>query len=106
MKIYLKENKELKIENEKLKAEIKNSEEDHFKHVQSVREYYIDLTNKRIKEIENEYKQKLSRKEKLIEIIENLENNINNQIKSLLDLDITREVDNYIKLLKILKEEE
>ena len=86
MKNIFKENKKLKEENNKLKIK-----------VNELQEYCEKLMNK---------KTKMERKKEVSKICKNLENKLNANISNtLLDLDITTDINAYLKLLDYLKGE-
>ena len=85
MKNIFKENKKLKEENNKLKIK-----------VNELQEYCEKLMNK---------KTKMERKKEVLKICKNLENKLNANISSLLDFDITTDINAYLKLLDYLKGE-
>lgn len=70
-----------------------------------MREHYENLMNKKIELLEVNYKTKMERKEEVLKICKNLENKLNTSISSLLDIDITTDINAYLKLLDYLKGE-
>lgn len=98
MKNIFKENKKLKEENKKLKEENTDG-------LLKMQEYYENLMNKKIEFLEANYKTKMERKEEVLKICKNLENKIKSSISSLLDIDITTDINAYLKLLDYLKGE-
>lgn len=68
-------------------------------------EYYEKLMNKKIEYLEIKYKTKMERKKEVLKICKNLENKLNASISSLIDLDITTDINAYLKLLDYLKGE-
>lgn len=98
MKNIFKENKKLKEENNKLQKENTNG-------LLKMQEYYENLMNKKIEYLEVKYKTKMERKEEVLKICKNLENKLNTTISSLLDIDITTDINAYLKLLDYLKRE-
>ena len=61
--------------------------------------------NKKIEYLEANYKSKMERKKEVLKICKNLEKKLNLNISSLLDLDITTDINAYLKLLDYLKGE-
>lgn len=70
-----------------------------------MQEYYEKLMNKRIEFLEVNYKTKMERKKEVLKICKNLEKKLNSNISSLIDLDITTDINCYLKLLDYLKGE-
>ena len=63
------------------------------------------MKKKKIEYLEANYKTKKERKKEVLKICKNLENKLNGNISSLLDIDITTDINAYLKLLDYLKEE-
>lgn len=105
MKNIFIEYKKLKNDIDTLQKKIENIQSENTKDIIRVQEYYSHLLEKRINEIEEAYNKKLKRKDNLINVISNLENTINKKITAFIDIDITTDIENYIKLLKCLKED-
>lgn len=61
--------------------------------------------NKKIEFLEANYKTKMDRKKEVVKICKNLEKKLNSTISSLIDLDITTDINAYLKLLDYLKGE-
>ena len=94
MKNIFKEYKKLKVENLHLKFENERLREDN------------NEANLRILEFEKlKYNTKMKRKKEVEKICKNLERKLNSNITSLIDLDITTDINAYLKLLEYLKEE-
>lgn len=70
-----------------------------------MQEYYERLMNKKIEYLEANYKTKMDRKKEVLQICKNLENKLNSTITSLIDIDITKDINAYLKLLDYLKGE-
>lgn len=61
--------------------------------------------NKKIEYLEANYKTKMERKKEVLKICKNLEKKLNANISTLIDLDITTDINAYLKLLDYLKGE-
>ena len=105
MKNIFKENKKLKEENNKLKIKVNKLQKENTDGLLRTQEYYEKLINKKIEYLEANYKTKMERKKEVLKICKNLENKLNANISSLLDLDITTDINAYLKLLDYLKGE-
>ena len=107
MKNIFKENKKLKEENNKLKIKVNELQKENTDGLLRTQEYYEKLMNKKIEYLEANYKTKMERKKEVLKICKNLENKLNANISSytLLDLDITTDINAYLKLLDYLKGE-
>ena len=105
MKNIFKENKKLKEENNKLKIKVNELQKENTNELLKIREYYENLTNKKIEYLESSYKTKMKRKKEVLKICKVLENKLNSSITSLMDIDITTDINAYLKLLDYLKEE-
>lgn len=105
MKNIFKENKKLKEENNKLKIKVNELQKENTDGLLKMQEYYENLMNKKIEYLEVKYKTKMERKKEVLKICKNLENKLNANISSLLDIDITTDINAYLKLLDYLKGE-
>ena len=106
MKNIFKENKKLKEENNKLKIKVNELQKENTDGLLRTQEYYEKLMNKKIEYLEANYKTKMERKKEVLKICKNLENKLNANISSsLLDIDITTDINAYLKLLDYLKGE-
>ena len=105
MKNIFNENKKLKEENNKLKIKVNELQKESTDGLLRTQEYYEKLMNKKIEYLEANYKTKIKRKKEVLEICKNLENKLNSSISSLIDLDITTDINAYLKLLDYLKGE-
>ena len=106
MKNIFKENKKLKEENNKLKIKVNELQKENTDGLLRTQEYYEKLMNKKIGYLEANYKTKMERKKEVLKICKNLENKLNANISSsLLDIDITTDINAYLKLLDYLKGE-
>lgn len=106
MKNIFKENKKLKEENNKLKIKVNELQKENTDGLLRTQEYYEKLMNKKIEYLEANYKTKMERKKEVSKICKNLENKLNANISNtLLDLDITTDINAYLKLLDYLKGE-
>lgn len=105
MRNIFKENKKLKEENNKLKIKINELQKENTDGLLKIREYYEKLTNKKIEYLEANYKTKMERKKEVLKICKVLENKLNSEICSLMDIDITTDINAYLKLLDYLKGE-
>lgn len=105
MKNIFKENKKLKEENNKLQIKVNELQKENTDELLRTQEYYERLMNKKIEYLEANYKTKMERKKEVLKICKNLEKKLNSTISSLLDLDITTDINAYLKLLDYLKEE-
>ena len=105
MKNIFKENKKLKEENNKLKIKVNELQKENTDGLLRTQEYYEKLMNKKIEYLEAKYKTKMERKKEVLKICKNLENKLNTNIESFLDIDITTDINAYLKLLEYLKGE-
>lgn len=105
MKNIFKENKKLKDENNELKIKVNELQKENTDELLRTQEYYEKTMNKRIEYLESNYKTKMQRKKEVLKICKNLENKLNNSITSLIDIDITTDINAYLKLLDYLKGE-
>lgn len=105
MKNIFKENKKLKEENNKLKIKVNELQKENTDGLLKTQEYYEKVMNKKIEYLEANYKTKMERKKEVLKICKNLENKLNSTISSLIDLDITTDINAYLKLLDYLKGE-
>lgn len=95
MKNIFKENKKLKEENHKLKIKINELDKEN-----------VDLLlRKEFLEVSYKNKTKMERKNEVLKICQNLENKLNTNISGLFDIDITTDINAYLKLLDYLKGE-
>lgn len=100
-----KENKKLKEENNKLRIKVNELQKENTEEFLRREEYYKNLMNKKIEFLEANYKTKKERKKEVLKICKNLENKLNVNISSPIDLDITTDINAYLKLLDYLKGE-
>lgn len=105
MRNIFKENKKLKEENNKLKIKVNELQKENTDGLLKMQEYYERLMNKKIEYLEANYKTKMERKKEVLKICKNLEKKLNSSISSLIDLDITTDINAYLKLLDYLKGE-
>ena len=105
MKNIFKENKKLKEENNKLKIKVNELQKENTDGLLRTQAYYENLMNKKIEFLEANYKTKMERKKEVLKICKNLEKKLNSTISSLSDLDITTDINAYLKLLDYLKGE-
>ena len=105
MRNIFKENKKLKEENNKLKIKVNELQKDNTDSYLRTQEYYEKLMNKKIEYLEGNYKTKMERKKELLKICKELEKKLVSTISSLIDLDITTDINAYLKLLDYLKGE-
>ena len=105
MKNIFKENKKLKEENNKLNIKVNELQKENTDGLLRTQEYYEKLMNKKIEYLEANYKTKMLRKKEVLKICKILENKLNSTISSLIDLDITTDINAYLKLLDYLKGE-
>lgn len=105
MKNIFKENKKLQEENRLLKIQINRLEKENTEGIERLRNYYDKLTETKIDWIKSDYNTKIKRKNEVLKICKNLENKLNANITSLIDLDITTDINAYLKLLDYLKGE-
>lgn len=105
MRNIFKENKKLKEENNKLKIKVNKLQKENKYGLIRTQEYYEKVMNKKIEYLESNYKSKIERKTEVMKICKNLENKLNSNISSLLDIDITTDINAYLKLLDYLKGE-
>ena len=61
--------------------------------------------NKKIEYLEAKYKTKMERKKEVLKICKNLETKLNANTTTLFDIDITTDINAYLKLLDYLKGE-
>lgn len=94
MKNIFKENKKLKEENNKLIIKVNELQKENTDGLLKTQEY-----------LEANYKTKMERKKEVLKICKNLEKKLNASITSLIDLDITTDINAYLKLLDYLKGE-
>lgn len=105
MKNIFKENKKLKEENNKLKIRVNELQKENTDELLRIQERYETIMNKKLEYLEVNYKTKMQRKKEVLKICKNLENKLNKSITSLIDLDITTDINAYLKLLDYLKGE-
>lgn len=105
MKNIFKENKKLKEENNKLKIKVNELQKENTDGLLRTQEYYEKLMNKKIEYLEAKYKTKMERKKEVLKICKNLETKLNANITTLFDIDITTDINAYLKLLDYLKGE-
>lgn len=101
MKNIFKENKKLKEENNKLKIQVNELQKENTDGLLRTQEYY----GKKIEYLESKYKSKIERKKEVLTICKNLEHRLNINIISMDTLDITTDINAYLKLLDYLKGE-
>lgn len=106
MKNIFKENKKLKEENNKLKIKVNELQKENTDGLLRMQEYYEKVMNKKIEYLEVKYKTKMERKKEVLKICKELEKKLITNITSLIDLDITTDINAYLKLLDYLKGEE
>lgn len=99
-----KQNKLLKQENNELRERVEKLEKENTDGMIRLREYYDKTIEHRLKFMESEYNTKIERKEQIMKICEKLEEKLINNITSEL-IDLSYDIDNYIKLLNYLKSE-
>lgn len=99
-----KQNKLLKQENNELRKRVEKLEKENTDGILRLKEYYDRTLEHRLKFMESEYDTKIERKEKIIKICEKLEEKLTNNITSEL-IDLSNDIDNYIKLINYLKSE-
>lgn len=100
-----KENKYLKKENERLNRRIETLEKENTNGLLRTQEYYEKIMNKKIEYLEVNYKTKMERKKEVLKICKKLENKLISNISGFVDLDITTDINAYLKLLNYLKGE-
>ena len=105
MRNIFKENKKLKEENNNLKIKVNELQKENTDGLLRMQEYYEKLMNKKIEFLEVNYKTKMERKKEVLKICKNLENKLNSNISTLFDMDITTDINAYLKLLDYLKGE-
>ena len=105
MKNIFKENKDLKKENNRLNIKVNELQKENTDELLKIQEYYEKLMNKKIEYLESNYKTKMERKKEVLKICKNFENKINNILTSFMDIDITTDINAYLKLLDYLKGE-
>lgn len=105
MKNIFKENKKLKEENSRLKIKVNELQKENTDGLLRTQEYYEKLMNKKIEYLEANYKTKMERKKEVLKICKNLEKKLKFYYSSLIDLDITTDINAYLKLLDYLKGE-
>ena len=104
MKNIFKENKKLKEENNILRIKVNELQKENTDDLLRMQEHYEKTMDKRIEYLKANYKTKMERKLEVKKICANLEDKINAEISSI-DVDITADIDVYLKLLDYLKEE-
>ena len=105
MKNIFKENKKLKEENNNLKIKVHELQKQNTDELLRTQEYYEKVMNKKIEYLEVNYKTKMERKKEVLKICKELEKKLITNITSLIDLDITTDINAYLKLLDYLKGE-
>lgn len=105
MRNIFKENKKLKEENKKLKIKVNELHKENTDGLLRTQEYYEKVMNKKIEYLEANYKTKMERKKEVLKICKELEKKLFTNISSLIDLDITTDINAYLKLLDYLKGE-
>lgn len=105
MKNIFKENKKLKEENNKLKIKVNELQKENTNGLLRTQEYYEKIMNKKIEYLEANYKTKMERKKEVVKICKKLENKLISNISGFVDLDITTDINAYLKLLDYLKGE-
>ena len=105
MKNIFKENKKLKEENNILKIKVNELQKENTDELLRIQASYEIKMNKKLEYLEVNYKTKMQRKKEVLKICKNLENKLNKSITSLIDLDITTDINAYLKLLDYLKDE-
>lgn len=105
MKNIFKENKKLKEENNILKIKVNELQKENTDELLRIQARYEIIMNKKLEYLEVNYKTKMQRKKEVLKICKNLENKLNKSITSLIDLDITTDINAYLKLLDYLKDE-
>ena len=106
MKNIFKENKKLKEENNILRIKVNELQKENTDDLLRMQEHYEKTMDKRIEYLKANYKTKMERKSEVKKICANLEDKINAEISSLIiDVDITTDIDAYLKLLDYLKGE-
>ena len=105
MKNIFKENKKLKEENNKLKIKVNELQKENTDGLLRTQEYYEKVMNKKIEYLEANYKTKMERKKEVLKICKELEKKLTTTISSFIDLDITTDINAYLKLLDYLKGE-
>ena len=104
MKIF-EANMELKMENERLKRRISVLEQENLDVYIKIEERYKKEYERKLEFEKARYRTKMEMKKEVKEIIEDLQNKIHQNLVSLIDTDVTNDVECYLKLLKFLKEE-
>lgn len=105
MRNIFKENKKLKEENNKLKIKVNELQKENTDGLLKTQEYYERVMNKKIEYLEINYKTKMERKKEVLTICKNLEHRLNINVFSVDNIDITKDVNAYLKLLDYLKGE-
>lgn len=105
MRNIFKENKNLKEENNKLKIKVNELQKENIDGLSKMKEHYENIMNKKIEYLEAKYKTKMERKKEALRICKNLEYRLNIKIISIDTLDITTDINAYLKLLDYLKGE-
>ena len=106
MRNIFKENKMLKEENNKLKIKVNELQKENTDGLLRTQEYYEKkIMNKKIEYLEVNYKTKMERKKEVLKICKKLENKLISNISGFVDLDITTDINAYLKLLDYLKGE-
>ena len=104
MKIF-EANMELKMENERLKRRISVLEQENLDVYIKIEERYKKEYERKLEFEKARYRTKMEMKKEVKEIIKDLQNKIHQNLVSLIDTDVTNDVECYLKLLKFLKEE-
>lgn len=105
MKNIFKEYKKLKAENLHLKFENERLRKENNEDNLRMQEYYEKTYNKRIEFEKLKYNTKMKRKKEVEKICKKMEQKLIADITSFLDIDITTDMNAYLKLLEYLKEE-
>lgn len=105
MRNIFKENKMLKEENSKLKIKVNELQKENTYGLLRTQESYEKIMNKKIEYLEVNYKTKMERKKEVLKICKKLENKLISNISGSVDLDITTDINAYLKLLNYLKGE-
>ena len=105
MKNIFKEYKKLKAENLHLKFENERLRKENNEDNLRMQEYYEKTYNKRLEFEKLKYNTKMKRKKEVEKICKKMEQKLIANITSFLDIDITTDINAYLKLLEYLKEE-
>ena len=105
MKNIFKEYKKLKAENLHLKFENERLRKENNEDNLRIREYYEKTYEKRLEFEKLKYNTKMKRKKEVEKICKKMEQKLIANITSFLDIDITTDINAYLKLLEYLKEE-